>query len=181
LASQKSRDFGVLSREEKEDFILSVTMLKTEVEAKSQTISYKKLSLLARSRWHVEIAPSTLGNILRKGGYRPYLLDRAGLDERFRKEYDFQDIEVLRLIPAVPNPESSHLYDASMKGVSTQRAREIIDKLEFDGLIGQSPDGQGYPYYYYSKTGLGKKLLKATSSSKYKLNLVKGTYVRTVA
>jgi hypothetical protein len=177
LASQKSRVFKALSLEEKEDFILSVTMLKTEVEAQSQPISYRKLSLLARSRFHVKIAPSTLGNILRKGGYRPYLLHRAGLDERFRREYDFREIEVLRLIPMVPNPESSHLYDARLKGVPTQRAKEIIDKLELDGLIRQSPDGQGYPYYYYSKTGLGKELLKAIDSGKY--NLANGVYIRT--
>ena len=154
MASQKSRDFGALSREEKKDFILYVAMLKTEVEAKSQSISYKELSLLARSRLHVQIAPSTLGNILRKGGYRPYLLDSAGLDERLRKEYDFPEIEVLRLIPAVPSPELSHLYDASEKGIRTERAKEIIDKLEFDGLIEQSLDGQGYSYYCYSITGL---------------------------
>lgn len=181
MVSQESRDFGDLSREEKEDFIISVITLKIDVEAKSQTISNRKLSLLARSRLHVQIAPSTLGNILRKGGYRPYLLDRAGLDERFRKEHDFQEIEVLRLIPAVPSPELSHLYDASEKGIPTERAKEIIDKLEFDGLIEQSLDGQGYSYYYYSITGLGKKLLKAIDSNKYKLNLVKGVYVRTAA
>jgi hypothetical protein len=179
LASQKSRDFGALSREEKKDFILYVAMLKTEVEAKSQSISYKELSLLARSRLHVQIAPSTLGNILRRGGYPPYLLYREGLDERFRREYDFQEIEVLRLIPVVPNPESSHLYDAHLKGVPTQRAKEIIDKLESDGLIRRSPDGQGYSYYYYSKTGLGKELLEAIDSSKYKLNLANSVYIRT--
>jgi len=182
LVSQESRDFGDLSREEKEDFIICVMTLKIDVEAEShRSISDRRLSLMARSRLHVHIAPSTLGNILRKGGYRPYLLDSAGLDERLRKEYDFQEIEVLRLIPAVPSPELSHLYDASEKGIRTERAKEIIDKLEFDGLIEQSLDGQEYSYYYYSITGLGKKLLKAIDSNKYKPNLVKGVYVRTTA
>jgi hypothetical protein len=167
-----------LSREEKEDFVLSVIVLKIDIEQKSQRIAYRELSLLAESKLHVRIAPSTLGSILRKGGYRPYLLDRAGLDPRFREEYDLWDVEVLRLIPAMPNPESSHLYDAWQKGIPTERAGEIITKLEYDGLIEQPPDARGYPYYNYKRTTLGNKLIQAIDKKKYRLNLAKHAYVQ---
>lgn len=180
MVSQESRDFGDLSPEEKEEFILSVITLKTDVEAKSQTISNRELSLLVRSRLHVQIAPSTLGNILRKGGYRAYLLDRAGLDVRFTEEYDLQDVEVLRLIPATSNPESSHLYDAWQKGILTERAKEIITKLKDDGLIEQSPDARGYPYYNYKRTRLGNILIQAIDKKRYRLNLAKHAYVQIV-
>jgi len=175
---KECRKFGDLSREEKEDFILSVIALKMDAEEKSQKITRKQLSLLAESKLHVQIAPSTLGKILKKGGYLPYLLDRIGLDERFRERYALQEIELLRLIPVISNPQLSHLYDAVEKGISTERAKEIITKLDYDGLIEQMPDAHGHPYFNYIKTSLGKKLLKAINKGKYDLNLAEDTYLQ---
>ena len=175
---QKLRKFGDLSREEKEDFILSVTALKIDTEERSRKMTHKQLSLLAESKLHVQIAPSTLGKILKKGGYLPYLLDRIGLDERFRERYSLQEIELLRLIPVTPHPQLSHLYDAREKGIPTERAKEMIRKLEYDGLIEQSPDARGYLYFNYVRTDLGKKLTRAINKEKYIFNLARDAYLQ---
>lgn len=139
-------------------------------------MTHKQLSLLAESKLHVQIAPSTLGKILKKGGYLPYLLDRMGLDERFRLGYDSQEIDVLRLIPVTPNPQLSHLYDAREKGIPTERAKEIMRKLEYDGLIEQSPDAHGYLYFNYVRIDFGKKLTRAINKGKYIFNLARDAY-----
>lgn len=173
-----NRKFIDLRKEEKEIFILSIITHKIDSEAKNKKKSYKALSLFAESNLNVEIAPSTLGNILRKGSYRSYLLDRAGIDERFRKEYVKDEIEILKLIPPNPDYESSPLYEAWEKGISTERAKEIIDNLEFDGLIEQKPEAYGYPYYNLHRTLLGKKLIKGINIGKYVLNNFSKKYVQ---
>ena len=172
------RKFGDLSREEKEDFILSAIALKMGAKGKSNKITYRQLSLLAESKFRIRISASTLGSILRKGGYLPYLLDRLGLDERFRERYDLKEIEVLELIPVTPDPQLSHLYDARERGIPTERAKEIITKLEYDGLIEQSQDAHGHPYFNYVRTSLGKKLLGAIDKGKYELNLAGDAYIQ---
>lgn len=77
-----------------------------------------------------------------------------------------------------PNPQLSHLYDATGKGISTERAKEIMRKLQYDGLIEQSPDAHGYPYFNYIRTNLGKKLVRAISKGKYRLNLAGDAYLQ---
>jgi len=72
----------------------------------------------------------------------------------------------------------SLLYDAWEKGIPTGKAKEIIEKLEYEGLIEQTPEAQGIPYYNYTRTQLGKKLIKAINTEKYKLDLAGDNYVK---
>ncbi|NIO37448.1 hypothetical protein GTO27_07060, partial [Candidatus Bathyarchaeota archaeon] len=68
--------------------------------------------------------------------------------------------------------------DAVEKGIPTERAKEIMRKLEYDGLIEQSPDAHGYPYFNYTRTNLGKKSMRAISKGKYRLSLAEDAYLQ---
>lgn len=174
------KKFRNLEIEEKEDFIFSILLLKTNIMKKTKKVTTKELTKVAESNLHIKISPSTLGKILRIGSYQAYLLDRIGLDERFRKEYDSKEIVVLGLIPSTPNPRMSHLYDAREKGIPTEKAKMIIEKLEYDGLIKQILESRDYPYFNYVKTKLGKKLINAIRRNKYKLNLSRNKYAQEI-
>jgi hypothetical protein len=126
LTSNLPRKFRKLGREEKKDFILAVIMLRQEMIEESQKISYRTLVKLAESKLNVRIAPSTLGNILRKKRYAAYLLDLANLDVRFRREYDREDIKVLRLIPSQPGSSSSPLMKLGGKAFPQEERRKSL-------------------------------------------------------